>query len=231
MRYAVASCAAVAALVVASESMAGLVVTPLAGGDAAFNALTINGTLERAVAEGRIGNALTTGTWETALWQQGGVGTPKAQGQFNVTNGTTQTFSLTWNGVDTVTYSVGATTISWNQVAGDFTDIFIRTRSATDSTVLLSSLGIDLNSDSSFEWTGGSLASSGNGNVNYLHISNMGAAFPAFTLSGAQNFSWTGAQPTNSALAYQIKLSNVVPAPGAAAMLLAGGLLAIRRRR
>jgi uncharacterized protein (TIGR03382 family) len=42
---------------------------------------------------------------------------------------------------------------------------------------------------------------------------------------------WTGATPTNSALAFQVKLTNVIPTPGALALLGMGGLLVARRRR
>ncbi|MBX3386421.1 MAG: hypothetical protein KF768_07610 [Phycisphaeraceae bacterium] len=225
------TCAAVAVLASGSALSAALIVAPFPGGDAGFNALTNNGTLERAVAEGRIGNALTTGTWETAIWQQGGVGVPKSTAQLNINNGASLPFTLVWNGVDTVTYTVGSTTISWNEVAGGFTDIFIRSRSATDSTLSLTNMSIDLNNDASLEWSGGSLSSTGNGTVNYLRLTNMGMNFPAFTLSGTQNLSWTGVQPANSALAYQIKLTNVIPAPGAGLLLAFGGLTMFRRRR
>jgi len=195
-----------------------------AGGDAAFNELTLNGSLERAATEGRIGNNGPSGTWELALWEQGGVGTPKDQAQFVWGNGQATSFSVVYDGISTVTYTVGQTTVSWNALAGGFTDIFIRTRSAADSSVLLSNLdfvGSGLNI--------GDLSSTGNGDVNYIRISNAGGDFGAFTITGLSTFDW-GVQPSNSALAYQFKFSNVIPAPGAIAVLGLAGLVGRRRR-
>jgi len=170
----------------------------------------------------RIGNNALSGTWETAIWQQGGVGTPQSQAQFVWGNGAATAFSIEYDGASTVTYTVGQTAISWNAVGGPFTDIFIRTRSAADSSVLLSSLD--------FDGTGiGDLSSSGNGDVNYIRISNGGSNFGAFTISGLSTFDW-GVQPSNSALAYQVKFSNVIPAPGALALLALVGLVGRRRR-
>ncbi len=194
----------------------------LAGGDAAFNELTLNGTLERTVTEGRIGNNALSGTWETAIWKQGGVGTPQSQAQFAWGNGQATAFSIVYDGASTITYTVGQTAISWDAIEGPFTDIFIRTRSAADSSVLLSSLDFDGNAI-------GDLSSSGNGDVNYIRIGNGGANFGAFAITGLSTFEW-GALPSNSALAYQFKFSNVIPGPGALALLALAGLAGRRRR-
>ncbi|RIK62675.1 MAG: hypothetical protein DCC65_17055 [Planctomycetota bacterium] len=195
-----------------------------AGGDAGFLALSNNGALERAVTESRIGNNAANGTWELAVWQQGGVGTPVDTDQKSWTNGLDTAFSLQYDGVNSVTYTVGGTTVTWSGLGGGFTDIFIRTRSATDSTLTLSGLDLD-------GLAIGNLVSSGNGDVDYIRIRNMGMDFGAFTLTGTQNFAWAGAQPSNSALAYQIKLTNVIPEPGTLSLLAVGGLGLLRRRR
>lgn len=194
------------------------------GGDAGFNVLSNNGSLERAVTEGRIGNNATNGTWEMAIWEQGGVGTPETTAQKAWTNGIDVAFTLQYDGANTVTYTVGGTSISWANMAGGFTDIFIRTRAAADSTVTLTDLDLD-------GLAVGDLVSSGNGDVDYIRIQNMGMDFGAFTLAGTQNFSWTGALPTNSALAYQIKLTNVIPEPATLFPLAIGAIALIRRRR
>ena len=210
----------------ASSAMGGLIVDPAFGGDADFLALTNNGTLEEAVAEGRIGNAMGNGTWETAIWEQGGVDIPQAQGQLTVNNGLGYDFVVSYDGVSELTYTVDQTTISWDSLGGPFTDIFFRTRSVADATVSLTSLSI-------FHDGGptalADIVNSGGG-VGYVRLTNMGSDFGAFTITGIQTLSWTGDAPSNSALAYQIKLTNVVPAPGAAAGL---GVLALglRRRR
>jgi len=198
-----------------------------AGGDVGFNALSNNGALERAVAEGRIGNNGLSGTWERGIWQQGGVGSPQVEGQFVWGNGSPTEWEFNWDGVNTVTFIVGGQILSWNGVAGGFTDIFIRTRSAADSSLALTSLNFD---GANGNIDPGDLTSIGNGTVEYLRITNGGSQFGAFSLSGDANLSWSGVQPNNSALAFQVKFTNVIPAPGAIALLGVAGVLSRRRR-
>lgn len=228
MRNSFVALTVVGTLVAANSAFAGGATwSYFAGGDVGFNALTNNGSLERAVAEGRIGNNANNGTWERGIWQQGGVGAPITSANYIWGNATPNTWSFDWDGVSTVTFNVGNTSLSWNAVAGDFTDIFIRTRSAADSALALTSMsfnGVDGN------LALGDLVSTGNGDVEYLRITNGGAPLSAFSLGGIADLSWTGAQPSNSALAFQVKFTNVVPAPGALAMLGAAGLVTRRRR-
>lgn len=195
-------------------------------GDAGFNALTNNGALERAVTEGRIGDNLAAGTWEQAIWRQGGV-TMQTNSNFVWTNGQAVGFEINWNGIDTLTYSLGAQSISWNAVPGSFTDIFVRTRSGTDSSMELFDMDID---GTAF----GPLTSSGNGDVDYIRISNNFVDFGAFSIKGQARLTWdAGNRPNNSALAHQFKFTNTtdIPAPGAAGLLVLGAGLAARRRR
>jgi hypothetical protein len=129
---------------VAGLSSGSLAVGPswsyFAGGDAAFLAIAANGTLERAVTEGRVGNRANNGDWEQGIWEFGAVGTPKATAQQVITSGTSVKSSVAWNGVDTVSYTFGGQTISWNAVAGTFTDIFIRTRAAENASTELTNM-------------------------------------------------------------------------------------------
>lgn len=195
-------------------------------GDAGFNAITNNGALERAVAEGRIGDRLAAGTWEQAIWRQGGV-TMQTNANYVYPNGGDVPFDIVWNGVDTVTYTVGSQSLSWSAVPGAFTDIFIRTRSATDSTLELFDMDLD-------GLPIGSMTSSGNGDVQYIRITNDFANFGAFTLSGVSRLTWNnGNAPTNSALAYQVKLTNTteIPSPSGCAVLGLAAIAACRRRR
>jgi len=215
---------AAVAIAVAAPAVAGVTSSVFPGGDAAFLALTDNGDLERAATESRTGNGATNGTWEFAIWDMGGSGAIQDQAQMNVTNGTAVQWSVEWDGVSTLDYTVSGQTVSWSMVPGAFTDIFIRTRSAADSTVALTQMNLDGTPIADTSATNGAPA-------NYLRIQNMGADFGAFTLSGVQTLSWTGDMPNNSALAYQIKCTNGIPAPGAATTLLAGALLTTRRRR
>jgi hypothetical protein len=213
----------------AGVAQASFTSSPFPGGDAGFNALTNNGALERAVTEGRIGDNLTTGAWERAIWRQGGVGTPERSGQFRWTNAVPADFSVSFDGASTVTFTLGAETLTWDGLARSFTDIFIRTRAAADSRIELAGMTIGSLSLGSLvsEPTGGQTS-----DVDYLRISNGGAPIPAFTLAGRATLSWAqGLRPSNSALAFQVKLTNVIPAPGACALFAAAGLAARRRRR
>ena len=205
---------------------AGISAGMLSGGDPAFNTLTNNGSLERAVAEGRIGNGATNGTWELAIWDQGGSGSIQDQAQFAFGNMQSLPFSLTWDGSSTVTYTVGTTSVTWGAVPGGFTDIFIRARAAANSSMSLSNMLLDGTPLPGLTAVG----TPTNALVRYLRVQNMGSDFGAFTLTGTQTFSWIGNAPTNSALAYQIKLTNVIPAPASLLVVGLAGLGAARRR-
>ncbi len=211
----------------ASSVSASLSLTPYAGGDTAFNLISNNGALERAVTEGRTG---TPGNWQMAIWQQGGVGSPQTQAQFGLSNGAVQPFTITFDGASTITYTANNVPISWNAVAGSFTDIFIRVRSAADSTIALGNVFIDAGGGNTLSV--GNFSSTGAVPADYLRVQNGGLPLPAFTITGTHQLSWTSVNPPNgSGLAYQFKFTNVVPTPGAALVLGLGGLAAARRRR
>lgn len=214
-------------LTVVASASASITVSTLPGGDTDFLALTSGGTLERAVAEGRIGNNnATSGTWERAIWEFGGVGTPKATGGTTWSSGQPVGFSFSFDGVSTATFVLGGQSLSWNMVAGTFTDIFIRTRNArNDTSIELTNLSL-----TGFGSLGSDLISTTVNEVDYLRVSNS-TPFGAMTISGDATLSWTGTAPANSAQAFQVKFSNVIPGPGAAGVLALGGLIATRRRR
>jgi uncharacterized protein (TIGR03382 family) len=219
--------AALVGMMAAGQALATVSVVSVPGGDAEFNTLTANGTLERAVAEGRIGNNVaSSGTWERAIWEFGGVGTPKATGGTTWTSGTPLDFSFSFDGANTVTFILGGETLSWGVVSGPFTDIFIRTRNArSDTSILLSDLAV-----SGYGLLGSDLSSTTVNEVDYLRIVNT-SAFGAVTVTGKATLAWAGSAPTNSALAFQVKFSNVIPGPGAAALAGLGLVAGLRRRR
>jgi hypothetical protein len=222
--------AAATAATLQGAASAGATWDYFAGGDAGFNALTNNGALERAVSEGRIGNNALNGTWEQGIWQQGGVSL-KEQAQGTWISGQPVDWSFSWDGLSTVTYyQSNGTTLVWNEVAGSFTDIFIRTRSANDTTsLLLSDMAFDSVAGSDFAI--GNLLSTGANDVEYIRVTDGGAPLGAFTLSGRATLTWGGAPPINSSLAWQVKFTNVVPAPAALALLGLAGVSGARRRR
>ncbi|MEL6330066.1 MAG: choice-of-anchor W domain-containing protein [Planctomycetota bacterium] len=198
--------------------------TVFPGGDQAFLNLTNGGTLESAVLESRIGNANPEpGVWEVGLWRFGAVGSPLDQDGRGITNGETATFDIQYDGAGSLSMTIDGASVLSTNITDPFTDIFIRLRGGSDSTVALTALqmnGSDLDVTS---------ISATNG-VEYLRISNNGADFGAFQLTGSQQFSWTGNRPNNSGLAAQFKFTNV-PAPGGVAAIALGGLAATRRRR
>lgn len=223
MRSVINTACAASALVLASTAVAAPTVSSFGGGDAAFLAISGNGALERAVTEARSG---TPGNWAGAIWSpQGGVGSPQATLNHTWSNGIATDFSVVYDGANQVTFTLAGKTISFSALAGSFTDIFVRVRSMSNATVSVSNLDL----------VGSGLAISpltvtGAG-VDYLRISNNGSAFGAFTLTGTQTMSWAGAQPGGSQIAAQLKFSNVIPAPGALALVGMATIMVGRRRR
>jgi hypothetical protein len=220
---------AVSALFTAG-AVAGPIVIPFAGTDAAYEALTENYTREAGVAEGRIGNRLNIGTWEISLRRYSNGGPLFNLGQLNWINGQAQPFTITYDGAHAVTYQVGSTVISTTQLGGTFSEIFIRTRSAAGASVSLSSISID----GSVSVHG--ISSSGDGDVDYVQIGNrlgdLATPFSSFTITGFQTLNWTTSNPpVNSGLNAQFRFTNVIPSPGSLAVLGIVGMVSIRRRR
>ncbi|WP_071189553.1 choice-of-anchor W domain-containing protein [Trichormus sp. NMC-1] len=207
-------------------------ITPLTSQDATpgfddtdFNLLLDNGDFkELFVAEGRIGNNAGNGTQELSINKDVAIGgAPVDQDQLTWGNGKLWDFSLQYDGSQ-VTYkifesgnSTATQTLHSTQFTGPATDIFLRTR-ARDNTTSTTSNSITL-SDLVFNGTSiGNLSSVGSAtrDIDYLHLSNITTNF---TLTGKTSFSWTGTTPTNSNLAFQIKVgtspqSESVPEPG-----------------
>lgn len=217
---------AVVLLAFAGVAAAQPVTSLFPGGDAGFNNLTLGGTLEQAVVESRIGNGATSGTWEVGLWRLGAVGTPLDQAGRNIASDDADGFSLSYDGATGMSFTIAGATVQTNDIGGPFTDIFIRVRSTENSSSIIDGLQFD---GSPLSIAGVSV--SGNVPAGYLRISNGNTPFGAFELTGTQELSWTGTRPNNSALAAQFKMTNVIPAPGSAAIAFLGLGLTARRRR
>lgn len=116
--------------------------------------------------------------------------------QFAIPNGQAVDFSLQVQG-SIVTYTVGGKVLSSSAFEGPFTDLFLRTRSTTASSLKLSNLV--LNGKSIDDLLSNSLDT-----INYLQISNIKGDF---TLIGQSTMTYTKGNtgPKNAALAYQIK--------------------------
>ncbi|MBK1990103.1 PEP-CTERM sorting domain-containing protein [Sphaerospermopsis aphanizomenoides BCCUSP55] len=209
-------------LLITPHQAKAVTITPLTSQDATpgfddtdFNLLLDNGDFkELFVAEGRIGNNAGNGTQELSINRDVRAaekpGQPIIQDQLTWGNGKLWDFKLQYDG-SKVTYeifesgnSAAAKILSTTEFTGPATDIFLRTR-ARDNTTSTTSNSITL-SDLVFNGTSiGNLSSVGSAtkDIDYLHLSNITTNF---TLTGKTSFSWTGATPTNSNLAFQIKV-------------------------
>jgi hypothetical protein len=190
--------------------------------DGDFNNLLSNGEFtELFVAEGRIGNN-SLNTAERELGINTSTGLPVASGQRIWGNGTPVDFTLEYTGSQ-VDYSVNGQTLSSTAFSAITNSIFLRTRAADDSSLTLSNLffngmAIGQNLLSSVSGTGS--------DIDYLQISNISSPF---TLTGQILMSWTGTIPTNSRLAYQIKVGSTksIPEPGAVGAMFLVGFAAV----
>lgn len=197
-----------------------------AGGDAAYDALTNNGELLQGAAETRIGNRTDSGTWEIGIWRTIPSGPFLSFGQLPRTNAQVLDFVITYDGSSSLTWRVGSRQVTTTQLGGRFSDIFIRTRSAINGSMRLSSL--------QFNGAGplAELASVGDGTVNYLRLSNGTLPFGPFEIRGFETLSWVANDPPiNSAVSAQFRFTNVIPAPGVPLVLMGAGLWSRRRRR
>ncbi|BAZ53378.1 hypothetical protein NIES4103_60530 [Nostoc sp. NIES-4103] len=185
--------------------------------DADFNSLINNGYFKEVfVAEGRIGNNSSSSA-ERELGINKFYGTPVASGNLVWGNGKVWDFSLEYTG-SKVTYKVfdyNQTTILTSQEFSDpVTNIYLRTFANKGSKNNLQN-AVSL-TDLVFNGTNiGNLASASTNStadVDYLGLSNISAPF---TLTGKTAFSWVGAAPARSNLAFQIKvgISKSVPEP------------------
>lgn len=175
------------------------------------------------VAEGRIGSNSYGGfTFEYDLGPD--TSHPAQHGEFEWANGTPVSLRLAFYGTVASFRVDGRPDLAYNPVAvGTATDIFIRTRAEEGK----STIGVqDIYLDG--EYAGESQAPP----TDYLWI--RGGSLDDFELLGNSLMTWIGAPPTQSALAYQIKVG-VVPEPASLMGLLGGvaglGGMLIRRRR
>ncbi|MCU0568639.1 MAG: PEP-CTERM sorting domain-containing protein [Oculatellaceae cyanobacterium Prado106] len=231
---------------IAHPAQAFTLVTPPAN-DAAFENLKLTGAFtEKFVAETRIGDSDAQGsaanrTHEFNLQKvtqspTGDLFSILSQAQHQWKNGETLDFSLEYTG-SLLNYRVNNQLIGSSAVVGGLTDLFLRTRSANRSDILLSNLSLtDTKGTQTLSNLGSSTDTAGASDIDYLHIRGIQGAF---TFTGKSTVNWKDMTPRNSALAYQIKLGTSpveppparVPEPGAIAALGAVGSAALLRRK
>ncbi len=202
--------------------------------DVDFNKLiTDKKFVEKYVAQSRIGNNATNGTQEIDLLDSANNNTPVAQLQKKWTSGKAVDFKLEYKN-SIVTYIVDGQTISSNKFSGKVSDIFFRTRAADKSSMSLSNLMFSDSKTANLALGSLSSAGAGSSDIDYLQLGKISGDF---TLTGKSTMTWTGTAPSNSALAYQIKVGTTpkkeVPEPAAAGALMLVGIagLVTRKRR
>ncbi|MCL1464474.1 choice-of-anchor W domain-containing protein [Argonema galeatum] len=203
--------------------------------DTQFNQMRTDGLFtELFVAESRIGNN-STSTAERELGINTDTGAPVAIGDRTWGNGGLVDFVLEYTG-SLVKYTVDGQLLSSSAFNGLATDIFLRTRAGGDTTKGINGSTMGL-SDLVFNGVGiSSLSSSVTGtgsDVDYVQLAGISAPF---TLTGKSMMSWTGNNPKNSQLAYQIKVGTTpqtqsVPEPGTVGAIALTGLLALGSKK
>ena len=190
-------------------ALACIVLLALAGGahalsiqhissDAELNAL-ISDTI--FVAEGRIGDRGGAATFELDLGQS--TAAPAVTRQYAWQNGFVEPFSLVYDiATGNVTFSLGGQTLVYHTPFINFGDIFVRTRAVYAGTsVVVSDLVLD------GESVGSASSATGPG-LDIVWISG-GTLMDGFTLTGSAVLSWTGTPPSQSNLAFQIKVAKL----------------------
>lgn len=190
--------------------------------DTDFENLTRSGQFsELFVAEGRIGDRGGNATYELSINNDVNQGAaPATQEQFDWGNGKLEDFSLEYTGSQ-VNYIVGGKTLTSTAFSGPVNDLFLRTYASNNSTATLNNLVLGGNQIGNLSST----ATGTNTDTDYIEISDISAPFK---ITGQTALSWTGTAPSNSQLAYQIKVGSSrntpsttsVPEPGTVAAIL-----------
>jgi hypothetical protein len=150
------------------------------------------------VAEGRIGDRSGAATFELDLGPD--TSAPAVMAQYDWQSGVPEDFTLTYDGVGLVTFSLGGYTLEYTPVLLDLVDIFVRARATQVATeMLVNDLVLDgeVINDQSF-------ASPPN-DPDILRIQG-GVLEDGFVLTGTATMTWIGDPPRNSHLAFQIKV-------------------------
>ncbi len=153
------------------------------------------------VGEGRIGDGAGAATFEVDLG--GDTGNPAMTAAYDWPNGTEVPWKLSFDAMtQLVSFTVDNVTLQYTTPLGGFTDVFVRSRAVNvGSEMLVDNLVLD------GEAVGDASNAVGNG-LDILWISG-GVLADGFVLSGQATMNWTGDRPTQSRLAFQIKVGTL----------------------
>lgn len=153
------------------------------------------------VCEGRIGDRGGMATFELNVGPD--TGDPASTANYDWHNGVPEPFTIAYDNVTSeVSFSLGGVTLYYTTPYFDFDQVFIRTRAVeTGSWVLVDDLVIDGEAvdDASY--------AVGNG-LDILWIRGTSLNY-GFVLSGTATLAWTGTAPTQSRLAFQVKVGKL----------------------
>ncbi|NEO28022.1 MAG: hypothetical protein F6K03_14355, partial [Kamptonema sp. SIO4C4] len=157
------------------------------------------------VAEGRIGDLDGFATHELNL-HESDPGQPDITDQFNWQNGVTEQFELSYDATSQlVNFNIGDRTLT-HTYDDPFSDIFLRTRAVNEgSDIRVDNLlldGVALNDASH--------AVAETGGLDILRIADIDENF---TLTGDATMNWEDSPPSQSRLAFQVKISEPSPEP------------------
>lgn len=155
------------------------------------------------VAEGRVGDLGGYATFELDLGQS--TAAPDTTAQHAWQSGLAEAFVLSYDHASgVVSFALGGKTLFYTPVR-DFTEIFIRTRAVNDST-LVRVFDLVLNGEAVDDVS----AATGPNGLDILRIQGPELS-EGFTLTGKATLTWWAAPPTQSRLAFQIKLARPDP--------------------
>jgi hypothetical protein len=159
------------------------------------------------VAEGRIGDRGGVATFELDLGDD--TGNPYTTAQHPWQSGVAEPFTVAYDKPgNEVTFTLGGKTLAYTP-AVSFKEFFVRTR-ATELNTAIQVYDLVLNGQPL-----GDISSATGPGLDILAVSGVDLA-QGFTLTGTAVMTWTGTAPTQSRLAFQIKVGNAptVPAEG-----------------
>jgi hypothetical protein len=157
------------------------------------------------VAEGRIGDRGGAATFELDLGDN--TGNPATTAQHDWQSAVAEPFTVSYDPMmDVVTFMLGGRTLVYSPVLS-FKEFFVRTR-AVDASTSVQVYDLVLNDES----IGDLSSATGPDGLDILAVSGVDL-YQGFTLTGVAVLTWGATPPTQSRLAFQIKIGNAPTVP------------------